>query len=128
MDIGLQAFQGVLLCHMGYPRNWGYWEHSWTSHYVARQIPFVKMTAQAELFADAGPVRIVEARAQAYVDRIAADKGYELPPDQWQRRLLALVEVAPDRFYGVRLLSYFRRYRSLVVLPWSGRRGDHRGD
>ena len=101
MDIGLQAFQGVLLCHMGYPRNWGYWEHSWTSHYVARQIPFVNMTAQAELFAEAGPVRIVEARAQAYVDRIAAGQGYELPPDQWQRRLLALVEVAPDRFYGV---------------------------
>jgi len=23
MDIGLQAYQGVLLAHMGYPRNWG---------------------------------------------------------------------------------------------------------
>ena len=40
MDIGLQGFQGILLSHMGYPRNWGYWEHSWTSHHVARQIPF----------------------------------------------------------------------------------------
>ncbi|MCR4413371.1 MAG: hypothetical protein NUV77_13205, partial [Thermoguttaceae bacterium] len=36
MEIGLDGFQGTLLSHMGYPRNWGYWEHSWTSHHVAR--------------------------------------------------------------------------------------------
>ena len=36
MDLGLQAYQGILLCHMGYPRNWSYWEKSWTSHHVAR--------------------------------------------------------------------------------------------
>ena len=105
MDIGLQGLQGILLCHMGYPRNWGYWEPSWTSHNVARQIPFCTMTAQAELFAEAGPVRIVEARAQAGVDRVGRGQGYELPPDQWQRRLVALIDVAPDRFY---CLDFYR--------------------
>ena len=105
MDIGLQAFQGILLCHMGYPRNWGYWEPSWTSHNLARQIPFCTMTAQTELFAEAGPVRIVEARAQACVDRVDGGQGYELPPDQWQRRLVALIDVAPDRFY---CLDFYR--------------------
>jgi hypothetical protein len=117
LDIGLQAYGGILLGHMGYPRNWGYWEHSWTSHNVARQIPFCTMTARAELFADAlpsvghedappnGRVRIVEARAQAYIDRVGAGGGYELPPQQWQRRLLALVDVGPDRFY---CLDFYR--------------------
>ena len=105
MDIGLQGFQGILLSHMGYPRNWGYWEYSWTSHNVARQIPFSTMTAQAQLLAEAGPVRVFEARAQACLDRVAQGQGYELPPDQWQRRLVALVELAPDRFY---CLDFYR--------------------
>lgn len=99
LDIGLQGFQGILLSHMGYPRNWGYWEHSWTSHHVARQIPFRSMSAQAQLFAEAGPVRIAEARAQSYMDRVERGQGYELPPQDWQRRTIALVDVAPDRFY-----------------------------
>ena len=99
--MGLQGYQGILLSHMGYPRNWGYWEHSWTSHNVARQIPFCSMTAQAELFADAGPVRVFEARAQAYQDNVDGGQGYQLPADQWQRRLIALVDVSPDRFYCV---------------------------
>jgi hypothetical protein len=105
LDVGLHGFQGILLSHMGYPRNWGYWEHSWTSHNVARQIPFATMTAQAQLHAEAGPVRVFEARAQAMVDRVAQGQGYELPPDQWQRRLVALVDVAPDRFY---CLDFYR--------------------
>ncbi len=105
LDIGLQAFQGILLCHMGYPRNWNYWEHSWTSHNVARQIPFCTMTAQPQLFAEAGPVRILEARAQAHVDRVDQGEGYVLPADEWQRRLVALVDLGPDRFY---CLDFYR--------------------
>jgi hypothetical protein len=101
LDIGLQGFQGILLSHMGYPRNWGAWESSWTSHNLARQIPFVTMTAQAQLFAEAGPVRVFEARAQGCADRVGRAQGYELPADQWQRRLLALVDVGPDQFYGL---------------------------
>ena len=101
MDIGLQGYESALLSHMGYPRNWGYWEHSWTSHNLARQIPFANMSAQAQLFADAGPVQVAEARAQAYGDRVDAGEGYQLPADSWQRRLLALVNVAPDQFYCV---------------------------
>ena len=27
MDIGLEAFRSEILGHMGYPRNWGYWEN-----------------------------------------------------------------------------------------------------
>lgn len=101
MDIGLQGYQGVLLSHMGYPRNWGYWEHSWTSHHVARQIPFIGLTAQAQLFADAGPVHVAEVRAQRYVDEVDDGKGYTLPLDDWQRRTIALIDVAPDKFYCV---------------------------
>ncbi|NOX52851.1 MAG: hypothetical protein GXP27_00120 [Planctomycetes bacterium] len=101
MDVGLAAYQGVLLSSMGYPRNWSYWERAWSSHNVARQIPFVNMTAQAELFAESGPVRVAEVRAQAFLDRVMQDKGYVLLPEQWQRRLLALVDVGPDRFYCV---------------------------
>ena len=101
MDLGLDAFQGKLLQHMGYPRNWGYWEHSWTSHNVARQMPFVSMTATAQLFADAGPVHLVEARAQAYSDRVDSGQGYRLSSDNWQRRMLVLVDAGPGQFYCV---------------------------
>ncbi|MBN2293052.1 MAG: hypothetical protein JXM70_11540, partial [Pirellulales bacterium] len=101
LDIGLQGHGGILLSHMGYPRNWGYWEHSWTSHNVARQIPFCSMTAQSTMFAEAGPVRVAEALARAYSDCVRAGKGYELSATQWQRRLLALIDVGPDRFYCV---------------------------
>lgn len=101
MDLGLHAYKGVLLQHMGYPRNWGYWEYSWTSHNLARQIPFVTQTAQPQLFADAGPVHLAEARAQTFIDRVDEGKGYELPQDQWQRRLVATVDVDDERFYCV---------------------------
>lgn len=47
----------------------------------------------------ARPVRVAEARAQAYVDRVAQGQGYELPPQDWQRRTIALVDIASDRFY-----------------------------
>lgn len=105
LDIGLAGYQGVLLSHMGYPRNWGYWEHSWTSHLVARQIPFPTLTAQAQLMADAGPVRVFEARAQAMEDRTGGGQGYVLPADQWQRRLVALVDIDAERFY---CLDFYR--------------------
>jgi hypothetical protein len=105
MDIGLAGYQGVLLTHMGYPRNWGYWEPSWTSHFVARQMPFPTLTAQAQLMAEAGPIRVFEARAQAIVDRTEAGQGYELPADPWQRRLVALVDIDAERFY---CLDFYR--------------------
>jgi len=86
---------------MGYPRNWGYWEYSWSSHNLARQIPFVTQTAQPHLFADAGPVHLAEARAQTFIDRVDEGKGYELPQDQWQRRLVATIDVDHEQFYCV---------------------------
>ncbi|MBI3946137.1 MAG: hypothetical protein HY321_09480 [Armatimonadetes bacterium] len=97
LDIGLQAYQGVLLSHMGYPRNWGWWEKSWSSHYVARQFPYQTMVAQCQLFADAGPVQVAEARGTSLDE----------PEQQWQRRLLALVDVGPDAFYCVDLHRVF---------------------
>ncbi len=99
MSYGLDAYQGQLLTHMGYPRNWGAWEPAWTSHFGARQFPYQNMTAQAQFFADAGAVHVVEARAQNFADRLDAEKKIELPPDDWQRRTVALVDVAPDQFY-----------------------------
>jgi hypothetical protein len=103
MDIGLQGFEGVLLSHLGYPRNWGNWESSWMTHHVARQIPFQTMTGQPQLFADVGPVHLAEIRAQSYVDGVDAGKGYSLISNNWQDRSIVLVDVDADRFYGVDL-------------------------
>ncbi|MGQ9731002.1 MAG: hypothetical protein ACUVX8_06970 [Candidatus Zipacnadales bacterium] len=103
MDIGLDAFEGRLLNHMGYPRNWGQWESLWSSHHLARQFPEQSMIATAHLFADAGIVHVAEARAQAHPE--FADDGSRPAPDPtyWQRRLLALVDVSPEQFYCVDL-------------------------
>jgi hypothetical protein len=91
LDIGLQAYEGILLSHMGYPRNWGYWEHAWSSHHLARQFPYQTMTSQAQFVADAGLVHVTEAYATALNE----------PDQNWQRRTLAMVDVAPDQFYCV---------------------------
>lgn len=111
MDIGLQGYDGVLLAPLGYPRNWGCWETSWATHHVARQFPYLQMTAQAQLFADAGPVHLAEVRGQSVVQLVPDGKGYELPPDNWQRRMIVLVDAGADQpgpnsgndFYGVDL-------------------------
>jgi hypothetical protein len=71
------------------------------THNVARQIPFQAMTAQAQLFAEAGPVRVAEARAEAFDDQVGSGHGYRLLPDDWQRRLIAMVDIGPDQFYCV---------------------------
>ncbi|MBI3923495.1 MAG: hypothetical protein HY318_18900, partial [Armatimonadetes bacterium] len=97
LDIGLQAYQGILLSHMGYPRNWGCWEYSWSSHNQARIFPYQTMAAQAQLLADAGPVHVTEARASSLSE----------PEQNWQRRMLALVDVAPDKFYCVDFYRIF---------------------
>ena len=101
MDIGLDAYEGKILSHMGYPRNWGQWEPLWSCHHLARQFPATSQTAKAQLLADAGPVHVAEARANAHVEFADDGTRQEPRPDYWQRRLLALVDVAPDRFYGV---------------------------
>ncbi len=99
MHMGLDAHKSEILGQMGYPRNWGYWEHCWMTHILARQIPFVKMTATAQLFADAGDVHVCEAWAEGFSPKENADDGYDLLEDQWQRRMLALVDVSDEEFY-----------------------------
>lgn len=106
MDLGLAAYQGTILAHMGYPRNWGYWEHSWTSHHVARMWPQKSLTAQAQLFADAGVAQVCEARAAAHGEYDDEGTRPADPPDYWQRRLLALVDVGPQQFYAVDLYRF----------------------
>jgi hypothetical protein len=103
MDIGLASHQGVILQHMGYPRNWGYWEHSWSSHNVVRQFPYLNLTAQAQFLADAGIAQVCEARAQAHNEYNNDGTKAEEPADYWQRRMLALVNVSLDQFYCVDL-------------------------
>ncbi len=101
MHIGLDACKSEILGQMGYPRNWGNWEKNWITHILARQVPFVQMTANAELFADAGPVHVCEAFARGFNDKVGDGQGYELLQNDWQRRMLALVDVSDDGFYCV---------------------------
>ncbi len=106
MDIGLDAYRGSILSHMGYPRNWGQWEGLWSSHNLARQFePYQAQVADAELFADAGVAHVTEARAHAYWGY--GDDGTRggPSPDYWQRRMLAIVDVSPTEFY---CLDFYR--------------------
>ena len=101
MDIGLQGYQGVFLSHMGYPRNWGYWEHSWSSHNLARQFPYVDQIAKAELLVDCGPAHVAEVRAEPNTSFRGDGTRTAGAADYWQRRMLALVDVSPRDFYCV---------------------------
>ncbi|MEI6500326.1 MAG: hypothetical protein WCP21_04780, partial [Armatimonadota bacterium] len=104
LDIGLAANEGVILQHMGYPRNWGHWEYVWSSHHVARAFPYDGgMIAKPQLFADAGVAQVCEARAAAHSEW--DNNGNQAPTDanSWQRRMLALVNVSPEQFYCVDL-------------------------
>ncbi len=81
------------------------------------------MTAQAELFAEAGPVRVAEARAQALRGSGGRGPGIRVAAaGQWQRRTIALVDVAPERFYCLDSLPHLRRRGALVELPRPGGR------
>ena len=105
MHIGMDAYQSEILGQLGYPRNAGYWERTWMTHNLARQMPFVEMTATAQLFADAGPVHVGEAYAEGFIDRVASGEGYEVLPDDWQRRMLAIIDVSEDQSY---YLDFYR--------------------
>lgn len=107
LHLGLDAFQSEILGHMGYPRNWGAWESNWMTQNQARQVPFVQMTATAQLFADAGPVHLAEAYAQGFTDRVGRGEGYLVDRDNWQRRQLVLIDVTPESFYAVDLYRIF---------------------
>jgi hypothetical protein len=103
MNIGLDARRSEILGQMGYPRNWNYWEKLWLTQILARQIPFVEMTATAQLFNDAGPVHVTEALARGFTNKVDEGKGYEVDPNNWQRRTLALIDVDDENFYCVDL-------------------------
>jgi oligo-alginate lyase len=99
MEIGLDAHRSEILGQMGYPRNWNYWEKLWMTQILARQIPFVEMTATAQLFNEAGPVHVAEALARGFTSRVEEGRGYEVDPNNWQRRTLALIDVDDENFY-----------------------------
>lgn len=105
--LGLDAFQSEILGHLGYPRNWNYWTKTWLTQNLAKQIPFVNMTATCRLFADAGPVHLAEALAQGFSDRVGAGRGYTVSEDNWQRRMLVLVDVSAEQFYCLDLYTLF---------------------
>ncbi len=106
MDLGLDAFGGTFLAHMGYPRNWGQWEPLWSSHNLARQFgPYQSQIARAELLADVGPAHVTEARSHAHFEFGDDGSRAEPMPDYWQRRMLAVVDVSPTQFYG---LDFYR--------------------
>ena len=103
LHMGLDAFESEILGHLGYPRNWNHWSKNWTTQILAKQIPFVQMTATAQLFADAGPVHVAEALATKFADGTGNGKPYVVDGDTRQRRTLALIDVDEDRFYAVDL-------------------------
>jgi hypothetical protein len=107
LHMGLDAYQSEILGHMGYPRNWSAWEGNWMTQNQARQIPFVNMTGQAQLFADAGVAHVGEVFAQAFSDQVAQGEGYQLDDDNWQRRMLAIVDVSDEQFYCLDLYRIF---------------------
>lgn len=98
MQIGLDAHRSEILGHLGYPRNWNHWEVNWITHLVARQFPTHEMVGAATLFADAGPVQVAEARAEKFA-LLEGPRRYQIDPDNWQRRLIALVDVSDEEFY-----------------------------
>ena len=103
MHIGLDAHGSEILGQMGYPRNWGAWEGNWMSHIQARSIPFVRLMGRSELFADAGAAHVCEVSARGTEDKVDDGEGYILQPDDWHRRMLAIVDVDDDEFYCVDL-------------------------
>ena len=105
MDIGFHAYEGVFLSHMGYPRNWGYWEHSWSSHNVARQFPYVDQIAKAQFLVDSGPIHVAEVRAEPNTSFRDDGTRTTPPADYWQHRTVALVDVTPETSYCV---DYYR--------------------
>jgi len=107
MHIGLDAQRSEILGQMGYPRNWNYWEKLWLTQILARQVPFVEMTATAQLFNDAGPVHVTEALARGFDSRVADGRGFEIDLDNWQRRTLALIDVDDEHFYCLDLYRVF---------------------
>ncbi len=102
MHMGLDAQRSEILGQLGYPRGRD-WTYCWITHNLARQIPYVALTGVCEYMADAGPVHVAEVRAQGFVDRVSEGEGYELPPDDWQRRTLAIVDVSETESYYVDL-------------------------
>ncbi len=104
MQIGLDADKSQILGNMGYPTRWSWWDTSWITKNAARQYPETYLTATAQLFADAGPVHLAEARAQGSSSSVG-ERGYTLQPDNWQRRMLALVDVSDEHFY---CLDFYR--------------------
>jgi hypothetical protein len=114
MHVGLDALGSEILGHMGYPRNWNRWEHSWMTQILGRQVPFSDMTGRMELFCDAGPVHAAEALAQGFSFDGAAGR-YTVDAGNAQRRTLALIDVSDDSFYCVdlyRILGGAEHWRS----------------
>lgn len=107
MHIGLDAFRSEILGQMGYPRNWNYWEKLWLTQILARQVPFANMTATAQLFNDAGPVHVTEALAKGFSSRVENGQGFTVDPENWQRRMLALIDIDDERFYCLDLYRIF---------------------
>ena len=107
MHIGLDAFRSEILGQMGYPRNWNYWEKLWLTQILARQVPFANMTATAQMFNDAGPVHVAEALARGFSNRVESGQGFSVDPENWQRRMLALIDVDDERFYCLDLYRVF---------------------
>ncbi len=107
LHIGLDAQQSEILGHMGYPRNWSAWEGNWMTQIQARQLPAINMTAQAQLLVDAGPVHLAEALAHNTTDQVAGERRYVIDDQNWQRRMLAIVDVSDEEFYCLDLYRIF---------------------
>ena len=102
MHLGLDAERSEILGQLGYPRG-GDWTYCWITHNLARQIPYVGLTATNQLLVDEGPVHVTEAFARGYSDTVGATQRYDLLADDWQRRMVAMIDVSDTASYYVDL-------------------------
>ena len=84
LDIGLFARGLGLMQSLGYPRSWHYcqdWEKNWATHYrvgVGGLEEGIKYKGIARLIADLGPVQVVEAYGEPYVETTDPHRRYAL--------------------------------------------------
>ena len=105
LTIGWEGKMRKLLPELGYPHSWtfrGPWEGNWATHYCTRIVggPAFRSRGHCKLFADGPFARVATAYAPAHQD-VAPPKVYEMLPDVFMERTIALVDLNESDSYAV---------------------------